>query len=152
MPPPVQAQVMDAASYWALRKPFEQYLPDSVPEAEVEAELDVVQRRFRAAMSQLGAEGEDWELPGHYQHVRVFYVYLYSRSLYTPKLTKIIQDTMQGFDDRWIGEFECYEVPGCNDRGCTQPVYLNGKLVYKKGHESDQLILTLGLSPEGRAP
>jgi len=152
IPATVTAHVMDDASYWALRKPFDQYLPDSVPEAEVEAELDVMQKRFRAAMSQLGAEGDDWELPGHYQHVRVFYAYLYSRSLYTPKFAKIVQDTMQGFDDRWIGEFECYEVPGCDDRGFTQPVYLNGKLVFTTDDNIDELIPALGLHQEDVEP
>lgn len=52
---------------------------------------------------------------------------------------------MRGYDDRWIGEFECYDVPGCDDRLFTQPVYLNGEFVFTKDDEINELIAALGL-------
>lgn len=72
VPTTATAQVLDDSAYWELREPYDKYLPDSIPEAEVQAELAVMQKRFRTAMSELGVEDRDWELPRHYQHVRVF--------------------------------------------------------------------------------
>ncbi len=142
------ARVLEDSAYWEMRKPYDQYLDDSVHEEEVDSELDVMQKRFRDAMSELGNENDDWEFPGHSQHVRVFYVYLYSKKLYSPKLASIIQDTMRGYDDRWIGEFECYEVPGCDDGRITQPLYLNGAFVFTKDDAIDELLPALGLQRE----
>jgi len=97
--------------YRALMVPLDTYLPDSVPSEEVEAELAIMQNRFRTGISRLGSEGSDWEFPGHYQHVRVFYVYVHTPELYCPALTQLIETTMKGFDTRWVGEFECFPIP-----------------------------------------
>ena len=97
--------------YWALMLPFDTYLPDSVPAEEVKADLASMQSRFRAGMSRLGSEGSDWEFPGHYQHVRVLYVYIYSPELYRPELARLIETTMEGFDTSWVGRFECFPIP-----------------------------------------
>jgi len=104
-------RILPKDDYKAVMRPLDNYLPDSVPAEEVEADLKIMQDRFRAGMSGLGIEGTDWEFPGHYQHVRVFYVYVYSESLYRPELVRLIETTMAGFDASWVGEFECFPVP-----------------------------------------
>ena len=149
---PMTARVLDNDSYRALKQPFDKLLPDSVPVDAVEAELAVMKDRFRNAMSKLGTEGEDWALPGHYQHVHVFYVYLHTRSMYSPQLVEIIRDTMQDYDASWIAQFECYNVPGCADRRITLPLYHNGQFVFSKDHIIDDLIPALGLEREDVEP
>ena len=99
----MKTKILSREDYRALRMPFDRYLPESVPAEEVEAELDVMQARFRKVMAELGEEGEDWELPDHYQHVRVFYAYLLRRKVYQPRLAEIIRETMEGFEKPWIG-------------------------------------------------
>lgn len=122
----MQLVVLPEKAYWELRKPYDMYLPDSVPEDVVDTELDVIQARFREHVAELGAEDEAWEFPGHRQHVRVFYIYLYSPQLYTPQLATAVHRALEGLDE-WICELECYSIPGDDAEGSMRlPVYLKG--------------------------
>ena len=145
---PPNARVLSDDAYWALREPFDKYLPDSVPAEEVEAELTVMQARFREAMGGIGEEDEDWEFPGHYQHVRVFYVYVNNPKLYTPELANAIRSAMAGFEEPWIGEFECYSVPGREEGMMTIMLYQRGDFIFTRDDEVGALLPALGLAEQ----
>ena len=123
-------QIVKAEDYWKLRKPYDLYLPGSISADEVEAELDVIQKRFREGATGLGTEEEAWAFPGHYQHVRVFYVYVRMPEVVCPLFARAVQRAMAGFEDRWIGEFECYEEAD-EAGGMSIPVYLHGSFVFE---------------------
>lgn len=144
---PPNARVLSDEAYWALRKPFDKYLPDSVPAEEVKAELAVMQERFREAMGGIGKEDEDWEFPGHYQHVRVFYVYVNNPDLYTPELTNAIRVAMAGFEEPWIGEFECESAPG-REWMMTMMLYQRGDFIFTRAHEVADFLPVLGLTEQ----
>ena len=121
-------RIVPEEEYWNLCQPYDQYLPDSVPAEAVESEVDVMQKRFREEAVSLGEEGETWFFPEHYQHVRVFYVYVFMPAAVTPLLARAVQKAMSGFEDRWIGEIECYEEAG--GRGDMSVIlYLHGDFV-----------------------
>jgi hypothetical protein len=145
---PVNARVLSGDDYWALREPFDQYLPDSVPAEEVEADLAIMQARFRDAMDGRGQEDDDWEFPGHYQHVRVFYVYLNNPKLYTPELTSAIRGAMAGFERPWIGEFECYSLPGREEGLMTIMLYQAGDFIFTSDDEVGEFLPALGLTEQ----
>lgn len=121
------------------------YLADSVSADEVAGELNTIQCRFRAYISHLGDEGEAWEFPGHYQHVRVFYVYLHSAALYTPGLATAVGEALEGFD-RWICELECYSAPTTPRRAMITPVFLNGDFYMEENDLPEQFAAALKLA------
>ena len=127
---PVVIRIVGKEEYWKLREPYDRYLPDSVPAEEVEAELDLIEKRFREDAAVLGEEEETWAFPGHYQHVRVFYVYVNKPVAVCPSLAMAVQRAMSGFEDRWIGEFECYEKAG-GAGDMSIPLYLHGEFVFE---------------------
>jgi hypothetical protein len=134
--------------YRSLRLPFDTYLPDTVPAEEVKAELAVMEKRFRAGASALGSENSDWERPGSYQHVRVFFVYLFGPAMYCPEFASLIETTMEGFDGKWIGEFECFPIPGTG--GWADLVYYKSEFIAgdsgpEKNEEYFHLAKLLGL-------
>ena len=142
----MQLVVLQEKAYWDLRKPYDMYLPDSVSADDVEAELEIIQSRFRGSVGHLGEEGDAWELPGHYQHVRVFYVYLYSPLLYTPELASAVQRALEGYDE-WICEMECYSIPGDDADGSMRtPVYLKGRFYMEPADAPEFFASALGLT------
>ncbi len=142
----MQLVVLPDKAYWDLRKPYDMYLPDSVSADDVEAELDDIQSRFRESVIHLGAEDDAWEFPGHYQHVRVFYVYVYSLAIYTPDLATAVHRALEGFDE-WICELECYSIPGDGADGSMRtPVYLKGQFYTEPADAPEAFASALGLT------
>lgn len=142
----MQLVVLPEKAYWELRKPYDMYLPDSVSADDVEAELDIIQNRFRESVAPLGEESDAWEFPGHYQHVRVFYVYLYARELYTEELAAAIHRALEGFDE-WICEMECYAIPTDEaEGGMRTPVYLKGRFYTEPADAPEAFASALGLT------
>ncbi len=62
----IVARVLEDSCILGNAKTLRPDLDDSVHEEEVDSELDVMQKRFRDAMSELGNENDDWEFPGHF--------------------------------------------------------------------------------------
>lgn len=140
------AKILPESAYWELRRPFDSYLPVTVEVSLVKSELGLMQTHFRDGLAADWDEGEDWELPGHYQHVRVFYTYLYTTALYSPLLTQLIRETISLPKENWIGEFECYGLPGANDRECVDMVYYEKSFLFCEGDNCHGLVKALGLS------
>ena len=142
----MQLVILPEKTYWDLRKPYDMYLPDSVSGDGFEAELDLIQTRFRESVAELGAEDDAWEFPGHYQHVRVFDMYLYSPTIYTPALAAAIHRALEGFDE-WICELECYSIPGDDaEGGMRTPVYLKGRFYTEAADAPEAFASALGLT------
>jgi hypothetical protein len=140
----MRARIVSSEQYWSLRKPHDCYLPDSIPAADVERELLTIQSRFRAAVRYWGDESVDWEFPGHYQHVKVLYVYIYSELFYRPKLTEVIESSLAGFDG-WVAELECYSAPGVEDDTLFMPLFRNGEFILDAEDKPLAFATTLGL-------
>ena len=104
----------------------------------------MIQKRFREESQAFGEEGVAWSFPGHYQHVRVFYVYVLEPMVVSPLFAQAVEKAMAGFQDRWIGEFECYEEPGGLTGRMSIIIYLHEVFVFQDGDLARQLAAALG--------
>ncbi len=125
--------------FQAYHAPFDKRLPADASHNLFEAQLTEMQKRFRRAASAIGTEGEDWELPPHYQDALVFYVYVNNAKMYTPELLYAISEAMAGFDEMWLAELECFNPP-LKPGGVTFLAYHKGHLLASNGHESLALV------------
>jgi hypothetical protein len=137
--PEFLVRTMPWDEFQAYHDPFDKRLPPDATHNLFEAQLTEMQSRFRRFASDIGIEGEDWELPPHYQDALVFYVYVNDAKMYTPKLVYALSEAMAGFDEMWLAELECFNPP-LKPGGVTFLAYHKGYLLASNGHESLALV------------
>lgn len=138
----IPVQIMTWDRFQAYCSLFDKRLPENATHDAFEAQLTEMQSRFRRLASEIGTEGDDWELSPIYGNVLVFYVYLSNAKMYTPKLMEAISNTMTGFDELWIAELECFDPP-MKPGGITFLAFHNRRLLAADGNESLALVSQL---------
>lgn len=66
--------------------------------------------------------------------------------LYTPELTSAIRTAMAGYEEQWIGEFECYSLPGRKEGMMTVMLYHRGDFIFTRDDEVGEFLPALGLA------
>jgi len=88
-----------------------------VPEKNeaIDDEWADIKRRFAEEMGESLKLDVDYEFPDWHHNIRLFWLYLYSERLFSPRLLDAICAALAPYDDRWFAQCECYSdqsVPG----------------------------------------
>lgn len=138
----ITAKFMPWDDFQARLRPFDRRLPDDVDHDLYAKQLSEMKLRLREQISDLGTEGDDWELPPDFQDALVFYLYLNTPTMYKPGLIEALASSMSGHDGAWIAEIECFDPP-LKPGGITFLAYHNGELWADDGEETRALVSQL---------
>lgn len=113
--------ILEDDDFYLIYNPIAKILPDSVDEDEVDSELEEVQTRFAELLpglvngteTTLSGEFGDYYFPGHFQKLRLMYMYFQNLGFLCPETAEALVESLRPLGNRWFAEaeFEGAEAP-----------------------------------------